>query len=356
MKTKTILTTKMKPNIFYFLFFNAVLFFMSLTMSAQQNPSSCIDSLLIDTSITCSQNYDPVCGCDSVTYHNSCYAVNYGGVTSYTMGSCNSSGSSSCTSDFLKMADSIDCYTAIFYDNSLASANIVSWAWDLGDGNVSYQQNPVHKYVYMGLYLVTLTIVTSDGCTNSTTKYVHVSCPPPANCQANFEDSIACKDIVFFDSSQPGTNNGNIVSWHWDLGDGNTSTDQNPSHTFASNGNYYVCLTVTTIDSCVNTYCDSVIIDCNTNNLNRIGDLLLPQGKFTVYPNPFNQRAVIEFDAIGNNPYQLEMYDLTGQLVKRQTDLFGGRVEIERSGLLGGIYFVEIKGKGHVLRGKVIVN
>lgn len=38
---------------------------------------------------------------------------------------------------------------------------------------------------------------------------------------------------------------GSVVSWSWDFGDGNTSTLQNPSHTYAASGNYLVCLTVT---------------------------------------------------------------------------------------------------------------
>lgn len=43
---------------------------------------------------------------------------------------------------------------------------------------------------------------------------------------------------------------GNVVSWSWDFGDGNTSTVQNPNHTYAAGGNYTVCLTVT--DNCGN--------------------------------------------------------------------------------------------------------
>jgi PKD repeat protein len=83
---------------------------------------------------------------------------------------------------------------------------------------------------------------------------------------ADFTSVVNCLDVVFTDTSTDA--DGTIVSWLWDFGDGNTSTQQNPSHTYAAAGTYTVTLTVT--DDCALT--DSIskavtAIDCSADTI-----------------------------------------------------------------------------------------
>ena len=80
--------------------------------------------------------------------------------------------------------------------------------------------------------------------------------PPLANFSANVTETCT-GEVQFNDLSTNGP-----TSWSWDFGDGNTSTNQNPSHTYASNGLYTVELTASNVNgSDVNTKVDYVLVN-----------------------------------------------------------------------------------------------
>jgi PKD repeat protein len=120
--------------------------------------------------------------------------------------------------------------------------------WDFGDGTTSSQINPVKTFFVGGVYQVRL-INDYGNCIDSITKTINVTTQPTVNFTAN--DSTACNApfTVQFSDLSPAAS-----TWLWDFGDGSpTSTSQNPSHTFTSNGIYSVKLNITLPGGCSNT-------------------------------------------------------------------------------------------------------
>ena len=63
--------------------------FITSCSSEDKIEDSCIDESIIEEFNVCIEIYQPVCGCDGITYPNSCYASTFNGVTSYINGACN---------------------------------------------------------------------------------------------------------------------------------------------------------------------------------------------------------------------------------------------------------------------------
>lgn len=118
-----------------------------------------------------------------------------------------------------------------FSDISPSSAT--SWLWDFGDGTTSDQKTVTRVYVEEGEHIVTLT--TNRGVMNA---LVIVQSQKPIS---NFSPGVLIGTrgvpINFTNDSWQAT------SWLWDFGDGATSTEQNPSHSYATNGVYTITLT-----------------------------------------------------------------------------------------------------------------
>ena len=91
-----------------------------------------------------------------------------------------------------------------FTDLSTDDETIVNYTWNFGDGNVSYEQNPTHKYDKSGTYTVKLTVKDNDGAINETTLPIFVSpLPDLVIINANFSDGMVFAKI---------RNNGSIVA------------------------------------------------------------------------------------------------------------------------------------------------
>ncbi len=130
--------------------------------------------------------------------------------------------------------------------------NIDTFSWDFGDGNSSNDANPSHAYAAVGSYTVRLTVTDNDGATGSDSTIATITDLPPANvaptANANGPYSGTTGNNVSFSSTGSNDPDGNIDTFSWDFGDGNTSISANPSHVYAAAGNYNVSLTVTDND------------------------------------------------------------------------------------------------------------
>jgi len=138
--------------------------------------------------------------------------------------------------------------TVQFTDTSTGSPT--SWSWNFTGGNPSSAntQGP-HTVTYnsAGTYNVTLTVSNACGSNTTTqTNYITVGGGAPvAAFNATPTSGCAPLTVNFTDQST-----GNPSSWSWTFGDGDTSTDQSPSHQYANAGTYNVTLTV--INNCGN--------------------------------------------------------------------------------------------------------
>jgi PKD repeat protein len=134
------------------------------------------------------------------------------------------------TADFEFVANGLE---VVFTDQS---SGATSRTWNFGDNTTSTEQNPRHTYAAAGTYTVVLTAANSSGSAQKTKTVTIGPAEPPA---AAFTFEKNGLTVHFTDMST-----GSPVSWDWDFGDGTTSTQQNPSHTYPAVGTYTVKLTV----------------------------------------------------------------------------------------------------------------
>ncbi len=131
--------------------------------------------------------------------------------------------------------------TVIFTNTS---ENAIGYTWDFGDGNTSIEENPTHTYGENNTYTVKLT-VTNAGKSADTTQTVTIT---NIRLIPNFTFTKGTEGTVTFTNTSENAN-----SYAWDFGDGNTSTDENPTHTYAKNDTYTVKLTATNKDGSADT-------------------------------------------------------------------------------------------------------
>ena len=219
--------------------------------------------------------------------------------------------------------------------SDMTVGNPTSWNWAFGDGNSSSNQNPTHTYTMAGTYTVCLAI--TDSCGSDTLCQLISVCAAPV---AAFSYTLGGLAVVdFMDISSGGT------TWFWDFGDGNTSTLQNPSHSYAGLGSYTACLTVS--DSCgTDTSCQQVLV------LDAIEDVL-GEG-WQVYPVPASESAWLQARDVEAGELHWQLSNMLGQTIKAGQLFHSGgefKQQLDLEGLGSGVYFVRLQGD----HGKIVL-
>ena len=145
-----------------------------------------------------------------------------------------------------------------FIDLTLVDGGyITAWNWNLGDGTTSDKQEVIHTYNNAGTYSVSLDVTSNLGCNISKTypNIISVFNNPIAEFIASTQIPSIINPSVSFDDKSIDAN-----IWMWDFGNGETTTEQNPTITFSDTGAYIVSLMVTNSDGCSDKFNKEIIV------------------------------------------------------------------------------------------------
>ena len=144
---------------------------------------------------------------------------------------------------------------------------ITDWVWDFDDASTAFMPSLTHQFSTTGLYNVSLVVEDSYGCVDTSEQLVEIYNLP----QAGFSpiDDCYSSDYPFTDQSTIA--NGSVDTWQWDFGDAGSSTNQNPTHTYAGYGQYDVELIAISNQGCRDTISQTIILHDNP-----VADFVVP--------------------------------------------------------------------------------
>lgn len=132
----------------------------------------------------------------------------------------------------------------------LSTGNPKYWDWDFGNGQLSNLQNPDITFSQPGTYAIKLVVRNGNGA-NGITKDAYITVYPSPVLSISADATTACIPAAINFTGNASTAEGIISSYQWDFGDGGTSTDQNPQHTYTETGYYNVSFSATSSNGCM---------------------------------------------------------------------------------------------------------
>lgn len=169
-------------------------------------------------------------------------------------------GTSGCTYAVSKQVDAIEgpevsfsldtnyCEDEIVFYEAFSDTPVNSFEWDFGDGDIQSGRTANHAYGIPGVYLVTLSAQSPNGCNGVKMKQISIRQNPKPDFSI-LSPPLSCTDKPTPFSDLTIEDDGSIIQWIWEF-DGTTDTSQNPKHTFSDAGDHLVSLTVTNEFGC----------------------------------------------------------------------------------------------------------
>ncbi|MDT8413130.1 MAG: PKD domain-containing protein [Vicingaceae bacterium] len=245
--------------------------------------------------------------------------------------------------------------------------------WQFGDGNNAiYVNNPNHTFAANGTYNVVLHIFDSLFTCYKWKSYTIIvnGVNGTSICNAGYTmylDSITNNIIVTNSSTGPN------LSYFWNFGDGNTSTQAYPSYTYSTPGPFYLCLTVSdSVNSCTSTYCDSIgsngvvlrqtgfTINVQPANVVGIEEHKDEVSELTIYPNPFKETMFIDININVETNLEVFVTDLVGNTVGIISNKFmnagSHKLQWNPEDLSNGIYLLNVKTNNALKVKKLVLN
>jgi M6 family metalloprotease-like protein len=244
------------------------------------------------------------------------------------------------TADFTAdKSSSYDSLTVRFWDKSKGS--VTSWKWNFGNGVLSTEKNPVCTFTSVDTFTVTLTVGGPGGSNTKIMKdYIKIS-EPAADFAADTTSGIGYVNVNFTDKSL-----GHIQQWKWEFGDGNVSSQRNPSHIYTYVDTFTVSLTIVSSGGTKKITKENFIKIQRPVDVVQINSIPTEFRLHQNYPNPFNPTTTIQFDLPRTSHVSLKVFNMVGQEITTlsSSEYSAGcyKLNWDASKLSSGIYFYQL--------------
>ena len=139
-----------------------------------------------------------------------------------------------------------DCETLGVICENTTGVDFLTYIWDMGDGTV-LEAVDIEDYTYdaPGDYTITLQAI-DEGCEDDEAVSLDIEILPAVMADIGNDGIEDCGEVeVEFSNTSS-----NADSYFWDFGDGTTSIEENPTHTFVGPGIFEVTLTASNPETC----------------------------------------------------------------------------------------------------------